>query len=108
VRAALAARAEDVHNGPTMKCTLVLLAVTGGIALAQSPSITAILNNYSLINPGSVAQRAIFIVKGSNLSAQTTTLQNVPLQTTLRGVQTKITVAGTTTLAPLYSSCHSS
>jgi len=64
--------------------------------------VTEILNNYGLINPGTVAQGAIFIVKGSNLSDQTTTLQSTPLQTTLQGVRMVITVGGTTTFAPMY------
>ena len=63
-----------------MKRPLVLLAVTSATAFAQTPVVTDILNNYSLTRSGSVAQGAIFIVKGSNPSVQTTSLQNVPLQ----------------------------
>ena len=85
-----------------MKLVLVLLALSTGALFAQTPVVTEILNNYGLINSGTVAQGCIFIVKGSNLSDQTTGLENVPLQTTLRGVQIRIVVGGTTTLAPLY------
>ncbi|MEO5926732.1 MAG: hypothetical protein ABIR70_23160 [Bryobacteraceae bacterium] len=79
-----------------------LLAMSASAMFAQSPIVNEILNNYSLINAGSVAQGAIFIVKGINLSDQTTGLQEVPLQTTLQGVQIAISVSGITTLAPMY------
>ena len=85
-----------------MKRVLVLLAVSTGALFAQTPAVTEILNNYGLTNAGTVAQGCLFIVKGSNLSDQTTELQNVPLQTTLRNVQIRIIVGGTTTFAPLY------
>jgi uncharacterized protein (TIGR03437 family) len=85
-----------------MKRILALVAFSVSAAFAQTPTVTQILNNYSLINAGSVAQGAIFIVKGSFLSDQTTALQSVPLQTTLVGVRMEITVAGTTTFAPMY------
>ena len=85
-----------------MKRVLVLLALSTGALFAQTPAVTEILNNYGLINGGTVAQGCLFIVKGSNLSDQTTELQNVPLQTTLRNVQIRIIVGGTTTFAPLY------
>ena len=85
-----------------MKRVLVLLTLSTGALFAQTPAVTEILNNYGLINSGTAAQGCLFIVKGSNLSDQTTELQNVPLQTTLRGVQIRIIVGGTTTFAPLY------
>jgi uncharacterized protein (TIGR03437 family) len=85
-----------------VKRTLALLALSASAAFGQTPVVTEILNNYSLINPGSVAQGAIFIVKGSNLSDQTTGLQDAPLRTTLQGVQMAISVGGTTTFAPMY------
>ena len=85
-----------------MKRILSLLVLVASAALAQTPVTTEILNNYGLINGGTVAQGAIFIVKGSSLSDQTTTLQSVPLQTTLVGVRMEITVGGTTTFAPMY------
>jgi uncharacterized protein (TIGR03437 family) len=85
-----------------MKALYALLAVSAGVVVGQTPATTEILNNYGLANPGTVAQGAIFIVKGTNLSDQTTTLQSVPLQTTLVGVRLELTVAGTTTFAPMY------
>ena len=85
-----------------MKRIIALLALSASAALAQAPVVTEILNNYGLINSGTVAQGAIFIVKGSNLSDQTTSLQSTPLQTTLQGVRMVITVGGTTTFAPMY------
>ncbi len=85
-----------------VKRILALLALSASAIFAQTPVVTEILNNYGLINPGTVAQGAIFIVKGSNLSDQRTTLQSTPLQTTLEGVRMVITVGATTTFAPMY------
>jgi len=85
-----------------MKGLVALLVFSASFSFAQNPSVTEILNNYGLQNAGTVAQGAIFIVKGSNLSNATTTLQSVPLQTTLQGVRLEITVFGTTTFAPMY------
>ena len=85
-----------------MKRILTLLALSASAAFAQSPIVSEILNNYSLTNPGTVAQGAIFIVKGTSLSDQTTDLQQVPLDTTLRGVRIALSVGGITTFAPLY------
>jgi uncharacterized protein (TIGR03437 family) len=83
---------------------LILLAFFGAVAMqGQNPAVTEVLNNYGLSNAGTVAQGAIFIVKGTNLADQeTTTLQSVPLQTNLRSVQIRIIVGGSTTFAPLY------
>jgi uncharacterized protein (TIGR03437 family) len=84
---------------------IFLLACSAVAASAQTPVITEILNNYGLVVPGRVARGAIFIVKGSNLSDQTTGLHdfaNGPLPTELRGVRMEITVGGVTTVAPLY------
>ncbi|MEO8099166.1 MAG: hypothetical protein ABI811_15790 [Acidobacteriota bacterium] len=86
-----------------MKPILALLALSTGALFAQTPTITEVLNNYGLINPGTVAQGAIFIVKGSNLADTTDgLLHNVPLQTTLFGVQMKLVAGGTTLFVPLY------
>lgn len=72
-------------------------------AWGQNPVVSEILNNYGLTITGTVAQGAIFILMGTNLADQeTTTLQNVPLQTNLRIVQIRIVVGGTTTFASLY------
>jgi uncharacterized protein (TIGR03437 family) len=82
---------------------LLWLMLSTGAALAQNPAVAEIINNYGLTNAGTVAQGAIFIVKGTNLADQeTTTLQSVPLQTNLKNVQIRIVVSGTTTFAPLY------
>ncbi|MEO5926734.1 MAG: hypothetical protein ABIR70_23170 [Bryobacteraceae bacterium] len=84
-----------------MKKLLGLLAFTASVILAQT--VTGVVNNYSGINVGSVAQGAIFIVVGTGLAdTQTTTLQSVPLQTTLGNVRIEVTVNGTTTFAPMY------
>lgn len=85
-----------------MKSIFLLLLVSALAACAQTPVITQVLNNYGLINAGTLAQGAIFIVKGSSLSDQTTALQNTPLQTSLQGVTIRITVGSVTTQAPLY------
>ncbi len=86
-----------------MRRILGLLALSASAALAQSPIVTEILNNYGLTNAGTVAQGAIFIVKGTGLSDETTDLQQVPLTSDgLRGVRMAISVDGITTFAPLY------
>ncbi len=85
-----------------MKRIVALLALSACAAFAQSPVVTEILNNYGLSNSPTVAQGAIFIVKGSGLSDSSTGLQDVPLQTQLQGVRIAITVGSVTTLAPLY------
>ena len=85
-----------------MKRILALLTLSVSAAFAQVPVVTEILNNYSLINPGTVAQGAIFIVKGSNLSDLTTGLQEVPLHTDLQGVSIAIDIDGKRTFAPIY------
>src|SRR3954471_22835032 len=87
-----------------MRCVSSVLIFSAVAAFAQTPVVTGIVNNYSGINVGSVAQGAIFIVVGTGLAdTQTTTLQSVPLQTTLPGnVRMEITVNGVTTFAPMY------
>ncbi len=91
------------HEKESMVRLLLLVVFCLGAMQGQNPAVTEILNNYGLSNPGTVAQGAIFIVKGTNLAEQeTTTLQSVPLQTNLRSVQIRIIVGGTTTFAPLY------
>jgi uncharacterized protein (TIGR03437 family) len=85
-----------------VKRILALLAISASAIFAQSPVVTEILNNYGLSNSPTVAQGAIFIVKGSNLSDFTTVLQEVPLQTNLQNVRMAITVNGVTTFAPMY------
>ncbi len=91
----------------TMNRPFLLLLFLAACALGQTPTITQILNNYGLEplsnsqNSG-IAQGSIFIVKGSNLSDQTTGLQSAPLSSTLQGVRMRIVVNGTTTYAPLY------
>ncbi|MEI9812157.1 MAG: hypothetical protein WDO18_05545 [Acidobacteriota bacterium] len=91
-----------------MKRLLGLLVLSAGAMFAQNPVVTQILNNYGLEplaasqNSG-IAQGSIFIVKGTNLSDQTTGLQDTyPLVTTLRGVRMQITVGATTTFAYFY------
>src|SRR4051812_39699410 len=88
----------------SMRKAFAILAILASAAFAQTPVVTGIANNYSGINVGSVAQGAIFIVIGTGLAdTQTTTLQSVPLQTTLPGnVRMEITVGTTTTFAPMY------
>jgi len=80
----------------------VLVAAT---AFAQ-PKIAALENNYSYILPGmpnyGIAQGSIFDIFGTGLSTISTSLQSVPLQTTLNGVTVNVSVAGTTKQAILY------
>ena len=86
---------------------LSLLCAIATAVVAQTPTVTQVLNNYGLeplsssVNSG-IAQGSIFIVKGVNLSNQMTGLQNPPLQTTLQGVRIRITVDSSTKFAPLY------
>jgi uncharacterized protein (TIGR03437 family) len=87
---------------------LIVFTATGGVALAQgqTPSITGLQNNYSYTVPGSpnygIAPGSLFIVTGVNLSNASNGLQPFPIPTLLDGVSVSITVAGTTTHAPLY------
>jgi uncharacterized protein (TIGR03437 family) len=90
-----------------MKLLLTLFALSTSAVFAQTPVITTIQNNYARIAEGAsnygIAQGSIFIVKGTNLSAQAdTTLQNPPLQTTLANVRVRITMNGVVTYAPIY------
>ena len=86
--------------------TVILPAVFAAAAWAQTPVIRSVQNNYSNIvadlpNYG-IAQGAIFYIKGSNLAPSTTSLQNVPLKTSLNSVNIQVTVNGTTTSPLIY------
>jgi uncharacterized protein (TIGR03437 family) len=86
----------------------LLLAVLGSalLAQAQAPSISGLQNNYSYTIPGSpnygIAPGSLFIVTGANLSNASNGLQPFPIPTSLDGVSVSVTVAGTTTHAPIY------
>ncbi|MFN7992788.1 MAG: hypothetical protein U0Q18_04270 [Bryobacteraceae bacterium] len=86
--------------------TLVLVSLLTGTALAQTPSVGGLLNNYSFTLPGlpnyGIAQGSIFDIFGTNLASTTTGLQNPPLQTTLEGTSISVTVNGTTTQPLIY------
>src|SRR5579872_1850594 len=91
--------------------TLRLMAgfiLFAAIAAAQAPSIATggVLNNYSYMQQGlpsyGIAQGSIFSIFGTNLAASASSLQSVPLGTTLNNVSVKVTVGGTTTNAILY------
>ncbi len=83
---------------------------SGGGTTVPTPTITAVLNNYSSILPGlpnyGIAPGAIFVVYGSNLSTQPAT----PLQSsaspglpkTLNGTSVSVTVKGTTATPAIY------
>jgi hypothetical protein len=77
-------------------------ALFAAVSLAQQPVITGLLNNYSFVQPGlphyGIAQGAIFDIFGLNLSSRFTSLQSVPLPTTLNGVSASVTVNGVTAL----------
>jgi uncharacterized protein (TIGR03437 family) len=90
-----------------MRFSVFLLALAASCALlAQTPSITALQNNYSYTIPGSpnygIAPGSLFIVTGANLSNATNGLQTFPLPTSLGGVSISVTVAGVTTQPPIY------
>ncbi|HZT30029.1 MAG TPA: hypothetical protein VFA33_09110 [Bryobacteraceae bacterium] len=86
-------------------CAILSAALASG-ALAQTPAISAVANNYSGIKPGlpnyGIAQGSIFAIYGSNLAGSSTGLQSPPLQTTLSGVSVSVTVGGVTKQALLY------
>lgn len=78
----------------------------GGLAFAQLPVVSAVLNNYSYI-PASlphhgIAQGSIFVIFGTGLADTSTGLQNVPLRTNLEGVSAAVTVGGVTRPVILY------
>jgi uncharacterized protein (TIGR03437 family) len=79
----------------------ILLAVFPAVDRAQTPTITALTNNYSNIVPGlpdyGIARGSIFVIYGSNLAPRVSGLQSVPLKSTLNGVSISVTVNGATT-----------
>lgn len=83
-----------------------VLSLLAGTILAQTPTVTAVENNYSFTHPGlpnyGIAEGSIFVIFGTNLANTSTGLQSAPLQTTLNGVSVSITVNGTTKQALLY------
>ena len=85
---------------------LALGALLAASAVAQTPTVGGLLNNYSFTLPGlpnyGIAQGSIFDIFGTNLASVTTALQNPPLQTSLDGVSIDVTVNGTTTHPPIY------
>src|SRR5712692_9714489 len=92
-----------------MKLAVWLCATTlmAGIAAAQAPSISAVVNAASgiqgpLPNSG-IAQGAIFLIVGSNLGPATLSLDNSPFTSTrLLGTSVSVTVKGTTVAALMY------
>ena len=84
---------------------LTAAAQAGQIARTQNNS-AAVFNNYSQITPGmpsyGIAQGSIVQIYGSGLTLATSTLQSVPLPTTLNGTTLNITINGTTTHPILY------
>jgi uncharacterized protein (TIGR03437 family) len=84
---------------------LSLLALSS-VASFAAPTINSVLNNYSYTLPSSpnygIAQGSIFVIFGAQLSNATTSLQSVPLGTTLQAVTVTATVGGVTKQAFLY------
>jgi uncharacterized protein (TIGR03437 family) len=84
--------------------TLALAGIFAGIAVAQTPTVTGLLNNYSNTLPGlpnyGIAQGSIFVIYGTNFSSTSTPLQYPP-PATLNGVSISVTVNGATT-SPLF------
>jgi uncharacterized protein (TIGR03437 family) len=85
--------------------TLALAGIFAGSALAQTPTVTGLLNNYSNTLPGlpnyGIAQGSIFVIYGSNFTSSQFGLQAPPLQSTLGGASINVTVNGTST-SPLF------
>jgi len=84
----------------------VLGVLFASASVAQTPAISAVVNNYSGVKPGlpnyGIAQGSIFSIYGTNLANTTTGLQSPPLQTTLNGVSVTVSVGGTSKQALLY------
>src|SRR5580700_5549898 len=84
---------------------LALAGIFAGGALAQTPTVTGLLNNYSNTLPGlpnyGIAQGSIFVIYGSNFTSSQFGLQAPPLQSTLGGASINVTVNGTST-SPLF------
>ncbi|MGA2741985.1 MAG: hypothetical protein ABSG65_31660 [Bryobacteraceae bacterium] len=84
--------------------TLALAGIFAGSALAQTPTVGGLLNNYSYTLPGlpnyGIAEGSIFVIYGTNFSSANTPLQSPP-PPTLNGVTINVTVNGTTT-HPLF------
>ena len=82
----------------------------GGGGGGAAPTITQVLNNYSLIPAGfvnsGIAQGALFIIKGSGLADPNAKPElqssSAGLPTTLNGASVKVTVNGTTTVPAFY------
>ena len=103
------ARENIYPEGGFLKSPQVIVALTAvfaAVGSAQTPVVRSVQNNYSSIvadlpNYG-IAQGSIFYIKGSNLAPGTSSLQNVPLKTTLNGVGIQVTVNGVTTSPLIY------
>jgi uncharacterized protein (TIGR03437 family) len=87
------------------RIALAAASVFSGVALAQTPTVGGLLNNYSFTLPGlpnyGIAQGSIFDIFGTNLAATSAPLQGPPLQSTLNNVTINVTVNGVTT-HPLF------
>ncbi len=87
--------------------TLALASLFAGHALAQTPTVGGLLNNYSYTLPGlpnyGIARGSIFDIFGTNLTTTTYPLQGGTLVSTLGGVTIAVTVNGTTTNPLIYS-----
>jgi len=88
-----------------MRYVVILGLFTAALGLAQ-PVVSAVQNNYSYIPPGvpqyGIAQGSIFVVFGTGLANASTSLQAIPLKTTVEGVSAAVTVGGVTRAAILY------
>ena len=75
-----------------MRRILGLLALSAAPVVAQTPSITAVLDGGAYTND--IPQGAVFVVKGTNLSAAGFAQAIAPTYpTTLNGVQISLTAA---------------
>lgn len=88
-----------------MRTIVATAFLLGSVCLAQ-PQVAAVANNYSYTPAGmpnfGIAQGSIFDIFGSGLATSTSTLQSVPLPTTLAGATVTVTVGTTSTQAILY------
>jgi uncharacterized protein (TIGR03437 family) len=84
----------------------LLLGSFSVISWSQTPSVQAVVNNYSNIVPGlpnyGIAQGSIFAVYGRDFAVGTSTLQSAPLKSSVNGVSISVTVNGTVTTPLIY------
>jgi len=96
-----------MHRSSFHLSSLLLLALSAVPRLAAQPSVAAVENAASNIDPrmpnSGIAQGAIFVIYGTGMGPANAVVAPVPFQsTTLSNTSVSVTVGGTTVSAPLY------